>query len=216
MNQQPEIRLLVVDDHKVVREGLISMLEAPGQIRVIGQAADAQEAIGKAIELRPDVILLDIRLPGRNGVEVCKALRGQIPNSRVIMLTSFEDEDYLFEALQAGAWGYLIKTASREEIVEAVTSVAGGKRLLSAPLVDRLVTRFAQVGHQMASLASGFDQEELEILRLLAEGSSNKEIAHKAHWSEISVKRKLQVIFDKLCVDNRTSAVIEARRRGLV
>lgn len=216
MSRAHPIRVMVVDDHQVVREGLISMLAPPQSIEVVGQAANAPEAIRKAKKIKPDVVLLDIRLPGANGWDVCQSLSSLLPDTRVIMLTSFQDEDYLFKALRAGARGYLVKTASYEEIVEAIVSVAEGKRLLSAPLVDKLVARFARLARDLESLESGFEPEEMEILKLLAQGATNREIAQETHWSEVSVKRKLQTIFEKLDVEDRTSAAVEATRRGLI
>jgi two-component system response regulator NreC len=153
----PAIQVVVVDDHMVVREGLISVLEAADQVEVVGQAADAREALATVMDLHPDVVLLDIRLPGKSGLDVCRALHQQVPESQVIMLTSFDDEDYMFRALQAGARGYLAKTASNEEIVNAITSVAQGNRLLSAPMVDKLVTRFDRVARRIEQIESGAD-----------------------------------------------------------
>jgi len=216
MDHRTPIRVMVVDDHQVVRAGVISMLQAAHQIEVVEQAANASEAIRKAKDVRPDVILLDIRLPGVSGWEVCQTLAAVLPETRVIMLTSFLDEDYLFKALQAGARGYLVKTASQEEIVEAIVSVAEGQRLLSAPLVDKLVARFTDLSREMAFRDSGLDQDEIQILRMLAEGATNKQIALRTHWSEVSVKRKLQAVFEKLGVEDRTGAAVEAMRRGLI
>ena len=210
------IRVMVVDDHQVVREGLVSMLEAPEHIEVVGQAANAPEAIRKAHELKPDIMLLDIRMPGTTGLDVCRTLRVQLPETRVIILTTYEEEDYLFEALRAGAVGYLVKTASYEELVDAITSVAEGRRLLSAPLVDKLVAHYSELAREKARLESGFDQAELNILQMLAEGATNRDIARRLHWSEVSIKRKLQLIFEKLEVADRTSAAVEAMRRGLI
>jgi DNA-binding NarL/FixJ family response regulator len=207
---------MVVDDHQVVREGVTSMLGATGEIEVVAQAANAPEAIQKAQEFRPDVILLDIRLPGTSGWEACRTLSSLLPETRVIMLTSFQDEDYLFKALRAGARGYLLKTASQEEIVEAIREVSKGKRLLSAPMVDKLVSQFSVMAREMERMETGMDEEEIEILKLLSSGATNTEIARRTHWSEVSVKRKLQTIFDKLGVEDRTSAAVEAIRRGLI
>jgi len=216
MTRQPVIRVMIVDDHPVVREGLSSMLQAASGIDVVGQAANAPEAMRKAREVKPDVVLLDIRLPGVDGWQLCRTLDAILPDTYVIMLTSFEDEDYLLKALRAGARGYLLKTATQEEIIDAIRAVAGGKRLLSAPLIDKLVARFSDMARELERLESGLEEEEIDILRLLAEGASNKEIALRTHWSEVSVKRKLQTIFDKLGVEDRTSAVVEAMRRGLI
>ncbi len=216
MSRKLFVRVMVVDDHQVVREGVISMLGAASEIEVVGQAANAPEAIQKAKDLRPDVILLDIRLPGTNGWEACRTLSSEVRESRVIMLTSFEDEDYLLKALRAGAWGYLLKTASHEEIVEAVRSVARGERLVSASMVDKLVSQFSEMARELERRETGMDDDEIEILRLLSRGATNTEIAQETHWSEVTVKRKLQTIFDKLGVEDRTSAAVEAVRRGLV
>jgi DNA-binding NarL/FixJ family response regulator len=216
VNRKLLIRVMVVDDHEVVREGVISMLRATSEIEVVGQAANAPEAIQRARELKPDVLLLDIRLPGTSGWEVCRTLCSMLPETHVIMLTSFQDEDYLFKALRAGARGYLLKTSSHDELVEAIRSVARGKRLLSPPLVDKLVSQFSEMAREMERHETGMDQEELEILKLLAQGATNAEIAQETHWSEVSVKRKLQSIFDRLGVEDRTSAAVEAVRRGLI
>jgi DNA-binding NarL/FixJ family response regulator len=216
MSRKLFVRVMVVDDHQVVREGVISMLKAADEIEVVGQAANAAEAIQQAKALEPDVILLDIRLPGVSGWEACRTLTKELPQTRVIMLTSFEDEDYLLKALRAGARGYLLKTASHEEIVDAVRSVTRGERLLSAPMVDKLVSRFSKLAREMEKLETGMDEDELEILRQLSRGATNAEIALETNWSEVSVKRKLQAIFDKLGVQDRTSAAVEAVRRGLI
>jgi DNA-binding NarL/FixJ family response regulator len=216
MSRKPFIRVMVVDDHQVVREGVISMLKAAGEIEVVGQAANAAEAIQKAKALEPDVILLDIRLPGVSGWEACRTLTAELPQTGVIMLTSFEDEDYLLKALRAGARGYLLKTASHEELVDAVRSVTRGERLLSPPMVDKLVSRFSKLAREMERLETGMDEDEIQILRLLSRGATNAEIAQETNWSEVSIKRKLQTIFDKLGVEDRTSAAVEAVRRGLI
>jgi DNA-binding NarL/FixJ family response regulator len=216
MSRKLFVRVMVVDDHQVVREGVISMLKAADEIEVVGQAANAAEAIQEAKALKPDVILLDIRLPGVSGWEACRTLTAELPQTHVIMLTSFEDEDYLLKALRAGARGYLLKTASHEEIVDAVRSVTRGERLLSAPMVDKLVSRFSELAREMERLETGMDEDELQILRQLSRGATNAEIALETNWSEVSVKRKLQAIFDKLGVQDRTSAAVEAVRRGLI
>lgn len=216
MSRKLLTRVMVVDDHQVVREGVISMLRAASEIEVVGQAANAPEAIRKAQQLKPDVVLLDIRLPGTSGWEACRTLCSILPDTRVIMLTSFQDEDYLFKALRAGARGYLLKTASQEELVEAIRAVDKGKRLLSPPMVDKLVSQFSEMAREMERRETGMDEEEVEILRLLSQGATNTEIARTTHWSEVSVKRKLQTIFDKLGVQDRTSAAVEAMRRGLI
>ena len=205
-----------MDDHPVVRAGVSSMLQAAHGIEVVAQAGNGAEAIRQAELLKPDVMLLDIRLPGTSGMDICHTLRRRVPGTRVLLLTSFEEEEYLYKSVEAGAYGYLAKTSSQEEIVEAITRVAGGQQLLTRQAVEQMVARFSQTAHVAGSSESGFDQEEIEILKLMAEGATNIEIALQAHWSEVSVKRKLQAIFDRLGVFDRTSAVVEAMRRGLV
>ena len=218
MTQTPPspIRVLIVDDHLVVREGLISLFESCKEIDVVGQAENGPTALSKTKSMNPDIILLDIRMPGSSGLDICHTLHIQSPKSRVIILTTYEEEDYLFRALRSGAWGYVLKTASYDELVNAIVSVASGHRLLSPPMIDKLIDHFAELAREKARLESGFAQSELDIIRLLAEGATNKEIADRLHWSEVSVKRKLQSIFEKLDVQDRTSAAVEAMRRGVI
>lgn len=210
------VKVLIVDDHKVIRQGLISLLDATEEIVVVGDASNAAEAIKLAQELKPDIVLLDIRLPGRSGIEVCRLLHHQLPESRVIILTSYAEDDNLFHALEAGAWGFLLKTEDYDTLVEAITTVADGQKLLSPPFVDKLMTKFSELVKEVTRTGSGFEQQEIDILKLVAKGLSNKDIAETLHWSEISIKRKLQTIFDKLEVQDRTSAAVEAIRKGLI
>jgi DNA-binding NarL/FixJ family response regulator len=210
------IRVIVVDDHPVVRAGVSAMLQAARGIDVVAQATNGAEAIRQAELLKPDVMLVDIRLPGASGMDVCRTLRRRSPATRVIFLTSFEEEEYVQKSVEAGAYGYLAKTASQEEIVEAITRVAQGQQLLTSQAVEELAARFSQAAHVAEPTSVGFDAEEMQILKLVTTGATNSEIAHQAHWSDVSVKRRLQAIFDKLGVDDRTSAAVEAMRRGLV
>src|SRR3989304_4592716 len=155
VSRAAEIKVMVVDDHEVVRRGLIGMLEAAREIKIVAQAASASEAIRKAKELKPDVVLLDIRLPGQSGLDACRSLHAQAAASRGLILTTYDEEEYLFEALKGGAWGYLLKTASYAELVEAITNVAAGKRLISHSMMDKLVTRFAGLALEKAPLGRG-------------------------------------------------------------
>jgi DNA-binding NarL/FixJ family response regulator len=210
------IRVAVVDDHPVVRAGVSSMLQAAHGIQVVAQAADGPEAIRQAELLKPEVMLLDIRLPGTSGFDVCQTLGHCAPGVRVILVTSLEEEEYIQKAAEAGAYGYLAKTASQEEMVEAITRVSRGERLITPATVKSLAAHFSQAAQQAGRPSSGLNPGEAEILRLMAGGATNTEIAQHTHWSEVSVKRKLQSIFDKLGVEDRTSAVVEAMRRGLI
>jgi DNA-binding NarL/FixJ family response regulator len=148
MCQHP-VRVMVVDDHQAVREGVTSILAGHHEVEVVGQAANPVEALAKADTLRPDVVLLDIRLPVAASLEVCTAIQRRVPGCQVIMMTSFEDEDYLFKALQAGASGYLKKTASPEEIVAAIVAAAAGKRSLDGPMLDKLVARYTNLARKL-------------------------------------------------------------------
>jgi len=209
------ISVLIVDDHKVIRQGLKSLLKSADEIQVVGDVSNAEDAIRKTQELKPDIVLLDIRLPGISGIDACRALQHQCPESRVIILTSYAEDEFLFQALQAGAWGFLLKTEDYESIVKAITTVADGKKLINPNLVDKLITKFSEQAKEIIRTDSGFDKQDIDILKLVAKGQSNNEIAEALHWSEITIKRKLQTIFDKLGVKDRTSAAVEAIRRGL-
>jgi DNA-binding NarL/FixJ family response regulator len=153
---------MVVDDHQAVRDGVTSILAGHPDVQVVGQAANPAEALAQAEALQPDVVLLDIRLPVAASLEVCQTIQHETPECRVIMMTSFEDEDYLFKALQAGASGYLQKTASREEIVSAILAAADGKRSLDGPLLDRLVARYANLArkYDLTDIAPGEVDDE--------------------------------------------------------
>ncbi len=210
------IRVAVVDDHPLVRAGVSSMLQAAGGIEIVAEASDGPEAIRQAELLKPDIMLLDIRLSGASGIDVCEKLRHRAPHTKVILLTSFGEKEYIQMSLEVGAYGYLAKTASQEEIVDAISRVARGERLLDRATVGELAARLSPAGQRATIRPSEFDPAEMEILRLLAGGTTNAEIAQCTHRSEISVKRRLEAIFNKLGVDDRTSAVVEAIRRGLV
>jgi DNA-binding NarL/FixJ family response regulator len=206
---------MVADAHHVVREGITSMLRTAGGIEVVGQARTAPEAIRHAGALRPDVILLDIRLGDAGGLDLCRALRLQSPRSRVVVLTSYQEEDYLLQSLLAGAWGYLDKTASRDAIVESVISAAHGERILTASVADKLVARYTELAREVERHDSGLGQEELDILELLVKGASPSEIAERSHLTGASLQHKLEGICDKLGVEDTEGAVFEAMRRGL-
>ena len=214
-DNSPAVRVVVADAHHVVRDGLTSMLGTAGGIEVVGQARTAHEVIRHAGALHPDVILLDIRLGDGGGLDLCRALQLQSPQSRVVVLTSYQEEDYLLRSLLAGAWGYLCKTASRDEIVEAVISAAHGERVLTASVADKLVARYTELAREVERHGSGLDQEELGILDLLVKGASPSEVAERTHLTGASLGLKLQGICDKLGVEDREGAVFEAMLRGL-
>lgn len=215
MDKSPAVSVMVVDAHNVVREGMTSVLGTAPGIEVVGQARTAPEAIRHTRALRPDVILLDIRLADAGDFDLCRALQLESPQSRVLVLTSYQEEDYLLHSLLAGAWGYLHKTASREDIIETVITAARGERVLTGSVADKLVARYAELVREVERQGSGLDQEELDILSLLVKGASSTEIAKRTSLTDTALQLRLQAIFDKLGVDDRVGATAEATRRGL-
>lgn len=204
------IRVLLVDDHPVVRQGLEMMLSIEPDIQVVGKAEDGPGALQKLRELEPDVILLDIRLPGTTGIEVLHQILQTSPQARVIILTTYDDDEYLLGALKAGAHGYLLKTATREQLSAAIRAGYRGEHLIGPSLMEKVLR---QVGKETEPALS---QEEIEVLRLVSVGASNREIADRLCYSNVTVKRRLQEIFAKLGATNRAQAASEALRRGLI
>ncbi|MEK7324157.1 MAG: response regulator transcription factor [Chloroflexota bacterium] len=209
------IRILIVDDHPIVRQGLRSLLSNYPDMTLVGEADSAPAAVELARQTAPDVILLDIRMPGMSGVEAARILSRQHPTAKILMLTSFDDEEYVKGALQAGAIGYVLKSASDEMLAQAVRAVYRGERVLSPRVIDRVVEQFTNYSRERAIRETGLTDDEYRILGLLAAGASNPKIAAELHLSETTVKRKLQDVFEKLSVTTRAQAAAEAVRRGL-
>ena len=210
------IRVLIVDDHPIVRQGVRGVLANHPDIQVVGEADSASTLFSIVDSLKPDVILLDIRMPGQNGIEVTQRLKQDHPALKVIILTTYDDDEYLFGALRAGAEGYLLKSASQEVLADSIRQVGRGERLLSANLVGKVMREFKDLAKDKARTDSGLTDQELEVLRMIAAGATNKEIAEKLFWSEVTVKRKVQDILEKMSVANRAQAVAEAGKRGLL
>lgn len=192
------------------------MLSHYPDVQVVAQATSGASALRYAERLQPDVVLLDIRMPGSNGVQVARRLKQTFTEMKVLILTTYEEDEYLFGALEAGADGYLLKTASPEELSEAIRKVNSGSRLLSPDLVGKVLKQFESVTREKVRLESGLSLQEISVLELVADGATNKEIAERLYWSEITVKRKLQDIVHKLGASDRTQAVAEGMRRGLI
>jgi DNA-binding NarL/FixJ family response regulator len=210
------IRVLIVDDHPIVRQGVRSVLANHADIQVVGEADSASTLFAIVDSLKPDVVLLDIRMPGQNGIDVTQRLKHDYPDLRVIILTTYDDDEYLFGALRAGAEGYLLKSASQEILADSIRQVGRGERLLSPNLVGKVMREFKDLAKGKARADSGLTDQELEVLRMIAAGATNKEIAEKLFWSEVTVKRKVQDILEKMGVANRAQAVAEAGKRGLL
>ncbi|HET8524720.1 MAG TPA: response regulator transcription factor [Thermomicrobiales bacterium] len=210
------ISVLLVDDHPVVVEGLRKMLATAGDIDVTGEAHDAATALERTRTLQPDVILLDLRMPGASGIQVTRRLRDQGSRSVVIILTSYGDEAYVRQALEAGADGYLLKSTPPTELIAAIRNGARGRRQLSPELLDGVLADFGGMAREQTRRDSDLSDEDLEILRRAAEGATNREIGQGMGRSEIAIKKRLQVIFSKLGAVDRAHAVAESIRRGLI
>ncbi len=211
-------RLLLCDDHAMFRQGLRSILESEEGFRVIGEAANGREAIRHALDTKPDVILMDIQMPELDGVAATKAILAEHPDSRVIILTMYRQDRYVFEAVKAGARGYLLKDAGAEDLLDAIHRVAAGETLLSAEMAASILDEFRRYGelprHPEHAISELTEREE-DILRLLAQGSSNQEIALALGVSEKTVRNRLSEIFSKLRLNNRTQAALYALREGI-
>lgn len=207
-------RVLIVDDHPVVRKGIRSLLSNFPQLDVTSEAGTRKEALASFRETRPDVVLLDIRLGKDSGLEVLDELLDIDPGARILMLSSFDDEEYLTRSLRAGALGYILKGDSDAVLVSAIETVAKGGRALGPEMTHRLVEQL--YGDNPSDGDEAFDEIDREILGALAEGDSNHEIAIRLFMSDSTVKRRIRGIFDRLGANRRPEAVAEAVRRGLV
>lgn len=210
------VRVLIVDDHPIVRQGVRSVLANHADIEVVGEADGAASLFANLESIKPDVVLLDIRMPGQNGIEITQRLKREYPDIKVILLSTYDDEEFLFGALRAGAEGYLLKSASNEVLASSIRQVGRGERLLSPALVGKVMREFQDLAKEKTRADSGLSDQELQVLRMIASGSTNKEIAENLYWSEVTVKRKVQDILEKMGVANRAQAVAEASKRGLL
>ncbi len=206
------IRLIVADDHPIVRAGLVAMLSDEADFEVVAVATDGAEAVRMTAALRPDVVLMDLRMPGTGGVEATVRIVGAaVPAPRVLILTTYESDDHILGAIEAGASGYVLKAAPAEEIVAGIRSVAAGHTALSPQVAARLVERMRHPGPETTLTA-----RETEVLRLVAAGRSNKQIASELGIGASTVKTHLLKVFEKLGVADRTRAVTLAMERGLL
>ena len=209
------IRILIVDDHPVVREGLAGMISTQGDMRVVGEAGNGLEAIRLAHTLSPDLILMDLQMPNLDGAAAIRQIRKELPDTRVLVLTAFDSDERILHSIEAGAQGYLLKGAPRDELFRAIRVVAEGGSLLQPSVAAKLLSRVGQMLKQEETTEHLTDRE-MEVLRLLARGNRNKEIAEALVISERTVKFHVGVIFQKLGVTNRAEAVSKAIQSGLV
>jgi DNA-binding NarL/FixJ family response regulator len=209
------IKILIVDDHPVVREGLIAMMSREGDFKVVGEAKDGVEAVNKAKELSPDVVLMDLRMPEMDGVEAMRQIRPAMPGVKFIILTTYSDDDYIFSGIEAGARAYLLKDAPREDLFKAIRSVYRGESLIQPVVASKLLDRFSQLSRRTPS-GEELSERELEVLCLMAKGAANKEISAELNIAQSTVKTHITNIFQKLGVNDRTEAVTQALKKGII
>lgn len=205
-----KIRILIIDDHPVVREGLSGMLAGQPDFEVIGMAADGDTAVKMHGSLAPDVTLMDLRMPGQDGVGAIKAINTQQPSSRIIVLTTYDSDADILRAIEAGATGYLLKDTPREELFRAIRAAAKGDSVLAPAVAARIMNQMR------APAEENLSAREIEVLHLVAKGASNREIGKSLHISTATVKTHLIHIYGKLGVDDRTAAVTKALEKGII
>jgi len=217
-----KLRLLLVDDQAMFREGLRTLLSLQRDFEIVGEAGDGAAAVEAARTARPDVVLMDLRMPGVGGVEATRRIKVAQPDARVIVLTTFEEDEEVFAALRAGASGYLLKASPSEKLCEAIRLAARGESLLEPSVAAKLVAEFTRLAARVPAavkpvvLAEPLSVREREVLRLLAEGLSNKEIGQRLNIAEGTVKNHMSQVLGKLGVLDRTQAALRARELGLM
>ncbi len=219
------IKIVLVDDQVLIREGLRILLPLQGNLEIVGEASNGNEAIAVVQQTQPDVVLMDVRMPLLDGVAATRALRELAPQCRILLLTTFDDNEYVFEGLRAGAAGYLLKDTPSDKLAEAIRTVARGDSFLQPSIAAKVVAEFArlsalppkpQAAPAPPALVEPLSERELAILRYLSRGDSNKEIATALYLSEGTVKNHITNILGKLGVRDRTQAALVARERGLL
>lgn len=210
------IRVIIVDDHPVVRHGLRSLLTGHSDIEVVAEAEDGAEVLPNLAKIEADVLLLDIKMQGQTGIDVARRVRQIYPDVKVIILTTYDDESYLHQALEAGVHGFLLKSVSHETLPDSIRAVVQGERLLSPSLVSSVVAEYQKLALEHAKREAGLSEEDLQILNAIAEGESTKDLAERFYLSEATVKRRVQEILVSLGAANRAQAIAEAVRRGWI
>lgn len=214
------IKVLIADDHRVVREGLAAILKTKENIVVVGEAQDGQEAVEKARSLLPDVVLMDVSMPRMTGVEATRQLKREFPHMGIIALTMYDEQQYIFDLVRAGATGYLLKDTDSVQIVAAIRAVYRGESLIHPSVASKILAEFSLMsqkkGKKTGWMEHDLSEREITVLKLVAEGKTNKEIANALDLSEKTVKNHVRNIFHKLQVYDRTQAAILAIRKGLI
>jgi DNA-binding NarL/FixJ family response regulator len=221
-SRQEPIRTMIVDDHALFRRGLEMVLEDEPDIELVGQASDGAEAVERAAEALPDIVLMDIRMPRSSGIEACRAMKAAAPSTKIIILTISDEEADLFEAIRAGASGYLLKDIPLDEVADTVRAVHGGQSLINPSMAAKLLTEFATLakrdGEERAEElpAPRLTEREMQVLKLVARGMNNRDIAKELFISENTVKNHVRNILEKLQIHSRMEAVMVAVREKLI
>ena len=212
------ISLLIVDDQQLLREGIRILLNREEDLTVVGEASDGQEAVDVYVKLRPDVVLMDVQMPKFNGVDAIRSIHGKDPQAKVIILTTFDDDEYVFEGMRAGALGYLLKTMSGNELAAAVRTVHQGGALLEPTVARKVMAEFTRKPNTFtdSKLTEPLSRRELEVLGFLAEGLSNRKIASRLNLAEGTIKNYVSSLMGKLNAQDRTQAALRSRELGLV
>jgi DNA-binding NarL/FixJ family response regulator len=210
------LRILLVDDHEVVRVGVRALIERQSGMEVIGEASTVREAVNQSLQLAPDVVVLDVRLPGGSGLEACQQIKADRPETKVIMLTSFPDDEVLFDAISYGADGYVLKEIGSDELIRALERIGRGESLLDPTLVGRIFAKVREVRRQERAHAfANLTEQEMQILALLTEGQTNREIGTALHLSEKTVRNYVSEILSKLDLSSRAQAAAYAARHRI-
>jgi len=210
------LRILIVDDHEVVRLGLRALLDRHPNFTVVDEAGTAREAIQKALLHRPDIVVMDIRMPGRSGIDACRDIVAQLPETRVIMLTSYAEDELLFDAIEAGACGYVLKQIGSDDLIRAIEAVGRGEALLDPSVTRRVLERVREAARKDEAAAfAELTEQELRVLALVAEGKTNREIAQALYLGEGTVRNYVSNILGKLGLTNRAEAAAYAVQHNL-
>jgi DNA-binding NarL/FixJ family response regulator len=210
------MKILICDDQAIVRDGLELLLKLEKDLEVVGAAQDGVEALDLAMQTKPDLVLMDLKMPGMNGVEATRRIHERLPETKILVLTTFDDDEWVFDAVRAGATGYLLKDTPREKVVDAIRGTVLGKSFLDPAIAGKLMKQVATRQEQPSSIITDkLTARELDILKFIAHGLTNADIADRLHLSEGTVRNHVSEIFTKLEVNDRTQAAILAIRHGL-
>ena len=209
------IRIVIADDHPIVRQGLATVLSQEEGLEVVGQAGNGLEAVAQALKLHPDIVLMDLQMPEMDGVEAIQKIKMETSDIGIIILTTYDTDDYIFRGIEAGARGYLLKDSSPEEVVKAIHTVYKGESLLEPRVASRLLNRLGQLSNPPPP-ETYLSRREIEVLQVMSTGAANKEIARQLSIGQSTVKTHIVRIFNKLDVSGRTEAVAEAVKKGII